>query len=677
MFDKILIANRGEIACRVMRTAREMGVGTVAVYSDADAQAQHTLMADESYNIGPPPAAESYLLGERILEVAQRAGAQAVHPGYGFLSENEQFSAACKDAGVVFIGPPEAAIHSMGSKSASKEIMIDAGVPVTPGYHGEDQSMERLQKEADDMGYPVMIKAVLGGGGKGMRIVHDAKGLREGVEACQREARASFGDDRVLIERYLTEPRHIELQIFADTHGNAVHLFERDCSVQRRHQKVLEEAPAPFMTEELRARMGGSAVDAARAVGYVGAGTVEFMLDHDGSYYFMEMNTRLQVEHPVTEMVTRQDLVQWQLLVAAGHPLPLTQDELKLHGHAIEARVYAENPLNDFLPAAGPLKHLRLPRLSDSVRVDTGVVEGDNVSTFYDPMISKLICWGKDRPAALRHLSKALEQYQIVGIPNNVEFLHTTANHPAFQKGGVDTSFLNVHLDDVLPKDRTVPPKARVLAALARVLAYRQQAAAEAADTADPFSPWASGTRSRPGGIYTRTLHFLDDEEEFDVTVKQSAPGSDEFVFSTGDDVFVASGYMAPGGLMVATVDGISLKCTVVEDGTDVHLFREGAGLEKAHYQLERPATSYDEAAAGGGAPSIVTPMPGKIVQVALKPGDAVEAGDKIMILEAMKMEHVIRAPAAGVIADIHGAEGDFVEDGTVLVVFETEGGDE
>ncbi|RHZ08101.1 hypothetical protein DYB26_011841 [Aphanomyces astaci] len=444
MFSKILIANRGEIACRVQRTAKKLGVRTVAVYSDADANAQHVKMADEAYRLGPPPAAESYLLFDEILRIAKESGAQAIHPGYGFLSENAAFAKACATAGVEFIGPPVAAIEAMGSKSASKDIMIAAGVPVTPGYHGDDQSFERIKAESAKIGYPVLLKAVLGGGGKGMRIVDREEDLKDNMEACVREAKASFASTDILVEKYLRRPRHVELQIFGDKHGNVVHLFERDCSVQRRHQKVLEEAPAPHMSDALRKKMGDAAVAAAKAVGYVGAGTVEFLLDEDESFYFMEMNTRLQVEHPVTEFITKQDLVELQLKVAAGQALPVRQDDLRIHGHAIEARIYAENPYNNFLPGSGTLHHLRLPPLTDSVRVDTGILQGDAVSIFYDPMIAKLVVHAPTRKEAIQGLVQALGQYQVVGLPTNIEFVARTAAHPEFIKGGVDTSFLLV-----------------------------------------------------------------------------------------------------------------------------------------------------------------------------------------------------------------------------------------
>lgn len=671
MFDKILIANRGEIACRVMESAKKMGVKTVAVYSDADAASKHVAMADEAVRLGPPPATESYLLGDTILDVARSTGAQAVHPGYGFLSENEHFATACAANGVTFIGPPAKAIHDMGSKSASKDIMIAAGVPVTPGYHGEAQDMETLQREADGMGYPVMIKAVMGGGGKGMRIVRSAAELQDGVEACKREAIASFGDDRVLIERYLEKPRHVELQVFADTHGNGVYLFERDCSVQRRHQKVLEEAPAPGLSEEIRQRMGNSAVDAAKAVGYVGAGTVEFMLDEDGSYYFMEMNTRLQVEHPVTELITGQDLVQWQLLVAAGHPLPLKQEELKINGHALEARVYAENPMKDFLPQTGSLLHLNPPTESANVRVDTGVRQGDSVSIFYDPMISKLITWGENREAALRHMERALDDYEVVGLPTNLNFLKVAVRHPAFVEGGVDTSFMEKHLAEMLPPPEIPPTPVRALAGIAQVLVEQNGAVTTAAASNDPTSPWGVGTSSRPTGVLKRVLQFESFGDDASVTV--SRMGDNEFSVLVDNETLEGTAtFDADTNTLNAFLNGRKYNVSAVVSDDSVTVFPRGTAGDAVSYQLDVVAPDFGHGVAGGAA-SVVTPMPGKVIKVSVKPGDTVSEGDELLILEAMKMEHVIRAPVDGVVDALNFELEGFVEDGTVLVTFAAE----
>ena len=497
MFDKILIANRGEIACRIARTARRMGVRTVAVYSDADANALHVASCDEAYRLGPAPPRASYLDGEAIIAVALACGAQAIHPGYGFLSENEAFATALAAAGLAFVGPPPAAIRAMGSKSEAKTIMANAGVPVVPGYHGAGQQDAALLAHAEAIGYPVLIKASAGGGGKGMRVVEQRDAFAAALSAARREAQASFGDDRVLLEKYLTEPRHIEIQVFADSHGGCVHLFERDCSVQRRHQKVLEEAPAPGMTPERRSRMGAAAVAAAKAIGYVGAGTVEFIVPAEASaakvgdsFYFMEMNTRLQVEHPVTEMITGQDLVEWQLRVAAGERLPLKQEKIPLTGHAIEARIYAEDPDRDFLPSIGRIVHLRVPPQSDDVRVDTGVRSGDEISRHYDPMIAKLIVHAENRSVALRRLAEALARYQVAGVTTNISFLQRVISHGAFATGKVDTGLIARHRARLLPPPSAPTERVLAVAALAELTRLREDSASRAAVSADRWSPW-------------------------------------------------------------------------------------------------------------------------------------------------------------------------------------------
>ena len=500
-FDTILIANRGEIACRVIRTCRQLGIRTVAVYSDADADAMHVQLADQAVRIGPPLAAQSYLRADAILAAAKQTGAQAVHPGYGFLSENATFARACDEAGIKFIGPPVSAIEAMGSKSASKDIMTAAGVPVVPGYHGSDQSVDVLKREAERVGYPIMMKAVMGGGGKGMRIIQSPDEFDEKLEGCKRESLNSFGDDRVLLERYITRPRHIEFQVFADQHGSAVHLYERDCSVQRRHQKVLEEAPAPGMSDEMRRSMGEAAVNAALAVGYEGAGTVEFIFDAaTGEYFFMEMNTRLQVEHPVTEMIMRRDLVQWQLHVAAGHPLPAKQAELRAVGAAIEARIYAENPYNSFLPATGTIHHLHAPALSPYVRVESAIRSGDAISIYYDPMISKLVCWGEDRQRALRRMEQALSEYQIAGVVTNVPFLINCVKHDVFRTGQVETGFIAAHLDQLIPQHSEQEAESDVavsIAALAVLL--KEQERLKLMSPSNEHSAWARADAFRLG----------------------------------------------------------------------------------------------------------------------------------------------------------------------------------
>ncbi|ETV99482.1 acetyl-CoA carboxylase, biotin carboxylase subunit [Aphanomyces invadans] len=666
MFSKILIANRGEIACRVQRTAKKLGVRTVAVYSDADANAQHVKMADEAYRLGPPPAAESYLLFDEILRVAKASGAQAIHPGYGFLSENAEFCKACAAAGVEFIGPPVAAIEAMGSKSASKDIMIAAGVPVTPGYHGTDQSFERIKAESAKIGYPVLLKAVLGGGGKGMRIVDREEDLKDNMEACVREAKASFASTDILVEKYLRRPRHVELQIFGDKHGNVVHLFERDCSVQRRHQKVLEEAPAPHMSEALRKKMGDAAVAAAKAVGYVGAGTVEFLLDEDESFYFMEMNTRLQVEHPVTEFITQQDLVELQLKVAAGQALPVRQEDLKIHGHAIEARIYAENPYNNFLPGSGTLHHLRLPPLSDKVRVDTGIVQGDAVSIFYDPMIAKLVVHASNRKEAIEGLMRALGQYQIVGLPTNIEFVARTAAHPEFMKGGVDTSFLLKHGDDLLTPFSNLPSHAPILTAVWLVLKQQHQTQRFEATVADAGSPWTSLQNFRSLDTFHRHFTLLHDDAPMDMDLASTSTDGKSYIVN-GTTVQVHSVDFTTGDFKL-TVGNETFTGTAVVLKHDVHLFCNDGTLAY-EYKLRVPEPSYDShGTSAGGAASLVTPMPGKVIKVMAKAGDTIVADQPLLIMEAMKMEHVLRAPRDGQVAEMNCEVGDFVSDGHVLV---------
>lgn len=501
MIRKILIANRGEIACRVIKTARRLGIATVAVYSDADGNALHVKMADESIHVGAAPSKDSYLVASRIINAANKLGVDAIHPGYGFLSENAVFANACADNDIIFIGPPASAIEAMGSKSAAKNIMEDAGVPLVPGYHGKDQARETLKQAADDMGYPVLLKAAAGGGGKGMRQVWKESEFNEALDAAKREAMASFGDDIMLVEKYLTQPRHVEIQVFCDTKGNGVYLFERDCSVQRRHQKVIEEAPAPGMTDALRATMGEAAIKAAQAINYVGAGTVEFLLDADGSFYFMEMNTRLQVEHPVTEMITGEDLVEWQIRIAEGNALPKAQQELTINGHAFEARIYAEDPDNDFLPATGTLTLLQPPQEDSHVRVDTGVVEGDEVSVYYDPMIAKLVVWSENRDIALERLLKALREYHINGVTTNIEFLYNVAANKAFRDADLTTTFIEKHQDSLFSTKGDLNIDRLPVMSLLVLLSKQQDVTVSSGDVTSPG-------RSQPHGVPTR--HILN-----------------------------------------------------------------------------------------------------------------------------------------------------------------------
>jgi 3-methylcrotonyl-CoA carboxylase alpha subunit len=662
MFRKILIANRGEIACRVMRTAKRMGIRTVAVYSDADRDARHVKLADEARRIGPPAARESYLNVEAILGAARDTGAEAIHPGYGFLSENEDFARACAKAGIVFIGPTPEAIAAMGDKSASKRLMEKAKVPLVPGYHGEQQEPAFLAKQADVIGYPVLIKASAGGGGKGMRVVRAPGEFKAALEGAQREAKSSFGDERVLIERYLDRPRHIEVQVFGDMQGGLVYLFERDCSVQRRHQKVLEEAPAPGMKEQRRKEMGEAAIAAARAVKYVGAGTVEFIAEQDGRFYFMEMNTRLQVEHPVTEMITGLDLVEWQLRVAAGEPLPLEQAELRIRGHAIEARLYAEDPARDFLPQTGRLAHLRFPADAADLRTDTGVESGASITPHYDPMIAKLIAWGEDRPAALARLSAALDEVEIAGLRTNVEFLARTVRSRAFASAELDTGLIERSRAELFAPRPPLSDPMLAAAAFAELLAEEDAARARAAASTDPHSPWDRVDGWRLNQDSHHAFAFDEGVERHSAIVHFSDAGLR--IAMAGREYALEGERLADGRLLVR-LDGRATKARAVRDGRDWHVFADGAVRRLAlHDEFE----GLDVDAASG---SLAAPMPGKVIAVMVKLGDKVAKGAPLLILEAMKMEHTIAAPADGVVKEIHFAAGEQVPEGAELLRLE------
>ncbi len=663
MFDKILIANRGEIACRIIKTARRMGVTTVAVYSEADAGARHVRMADEAVFIGASPARESYLVIDKIIAAAKRTGAQAIHPGYGFLSENEAFCHACDEAGVVFIGPPVSAIRAMGSKSEAKKLMEAAKVPLTPGYHGDDQDAAKLKGEADAIGYPVMIKAAAGGGGKGMRMVEKAEDFDAALASCKREAAASFGSDHVLVEKYIVRPRHVEIQVFGDAHGDCVYLFERDCSVQRRHQKVLEEAPAPGMTPERRRQMGEAAVAAAKAVGYVGAGTVEFIATQDGQFFFMEMNTRLQVEHPVTEMITGLDLVEWQLRVASGEKLPLTQEQLHINGHALEARVYAEDPNKNFLPSTGRLVHLAPPAESLNVRVDTGVEEGDSISPFYDPMIAKLIVWDVDRDRALARMQQALADYRIVGVNNNIDFLSRLVACPAFASADLDTGLIERERNYLFPGAESPPAEVFATAALAELLRERRWAQQRAQNSPDPNSPWHARDGWRINGAARRALMFRFGETQTSVGV---ATRGDGFALSVDGATYAVRGRIDERGAMRVEIDNLRMDAAVVAAGGMRHVFHDGRAWRLA--AVDPLHVSSDGAGAHGG---LLAPMPGKIIAILAEAGAKVSKGAPLLILEAMKMEHTITAPSDGVLKSHRFAVGDAVGDGAELVDFD------
>jgi 3-methylcrotonyl-CoA carboxylase alpha subunit len=669
MFRKILIANRGEIACRVIATAQRLGIATVAVYSEADAGARHTKRADEAWLIGPAPARQSYLVGEMIIEAARRSGAQAIHPGYGFLSENADFAAACAAAGLVFIGPPEAAIRAMGSKAESKTLMERSGVPLVPGYHGEAQDLALLRKAAADIGYPVLIKASAGGGGKGMRIVESAKDIEDAIEGAKREALASFGDDRVLIEKYLTRPRHIEIQVFADTRGNTISLFERDCSIQRRHQKVLEEAPAPAMDLERRKTMGEAAVAAARAVGYVGAGTVEFIAEGE-AFYFMEMNTRLQVEHPVTEMITGLDLVEWQLRVASGEPLPVGADGLSLRGHAIEARIYAEDPARDFLPSVGALTHLRQPReVPRRVRVDTGVTEGDHITPNYDPMIAKLIVWGDDRSAAVRQMAAALAEYEVVGVTTNLDLLRAITAHPAYAAGEVDTGFIGRYAADLMATaPESEDDEAAIWAAAALTVVRDQRAAikATAETTGDPWSPWAEVDAWRMNGEGYQDLYLS--RRGASPTVLRARPLSEGGFRLDLPGGAVRAELQVDGDDARLLLDGVVRRVQVARRGAELTVIINGRNHVVIHDDpLAPPRTET------AGDDRITAPIPGRVARVMVQAGDIVEKNAPLIVIEAMKMELTLRASRSGTIAKVFRAVDEMVQEGAEVVTFTTE----
>jgi 3-methylcrotonyl-CoA carboxylase alpha subunit len=661
LFSKILIANRGEIACRVISTARRLGIATVAVYSEADRGALHVDLADEAWPIGPPSVRDSYLNIDAILDAVRASRAEAVHPGYGFLSENAEFAEACAAAGVTFIGPPASAIRAVGSKAAARALMQRSGVPLVAGYHGEDQDLVRLVREAERIGFPVLIKAASGGGGRGMRVVAGTAEFAAALAAAKREAAGAFGDDRMLIEKYLLQPRHIEIQIFADTHGNTIHLFDRDCSIQRRHQKVLEEAPAPELEPERRGAMGKAAVAAARAVGYVGAGTVEFIADAEG-FYFIEMNARLQVEHPVTEMVSGLDLVEWQLRVAAGEALPADQRDLQLRGHAIEARLYAEDPERGFLPQTGLLRELRLPR-TDIARVDTGARRGDRVSPFYDPLIAKIIVWGEDRLAALHRLRRALAETAVQGVVTNLGLLVRLAAHPEFAAAAIDTGFIERHRAVLLPGHRPAPGAALAAGAVARLLARASAATATAAGSGDPNSPWARIDGWRLSGESHQEVVFRDGVEERTVIATARA---DDWLLRLGGETICAVGERRPDGTLTVALDGVRGHTTVFDNGSEAVVFLSGESWRLVEID---PLAAHEGDDSGAGR--LTAPMPGRITQLLVAVGDGVRRGEPLMIIEAMKMEHTVAAPVDGTVESVRFAVGDLVEEGAELITLD------
>eukprot|EP00298_Acanthocystis_sp_HF-20_P013779 c20504_g2_i1.p1 GENE.c20504_g2_i1~~c20504_g2_i1.p1 ORF type:complete len:710 (-),score=340.99 c20504_g2_i1:50-2179(-) len=673
LVNKVLIANRGEIACRVITTCKKLNIQSVAVYSDEDRNAKHVRLADQAHHIGPAPALESYLCGEKLIEVAKKSGAQAIHPGYGFLSENSNFAELCAKNGVTFIGPPVNAIKSMGSKSESKALMEAANVPVVPGYHGDNQDDQFLLEQSVKIGFPVIIKPVLGGGGKGMRIVTQKSDFLAALESSRSEAIHSFKDDRVLVERYLVRPRHIEIQVFCDTHGGGVHLFERDCSVQRRHQKIYEEAPAPFLTEEVRAEIYAKAVAAAKAVGYVGAGTVEFIMDAStNEFFFMEMNTRLQVEHPVSEAITGVDLVEWQIRVASGQPIPCTQSEIKKTGHAIEARIYAEDPNRNFIPTAGHVAHLRIPKpdatftkLGESgIRIDSGIEEGDKISSHYDPMIAKLIVKAPDREQALSKMAQSLKQFELIGVANNIEFLRRVCEHPAFHVGGVETGFIAQHEKDLMPKQKLGQHSDAV------VLAVLGLFAAETNFTV-PY---------RVNSAYHRQVEFKSADGISDEHLKLSCEyhsNTDITInglkvkFITKPEIDSTHKNMIKVHI-VAETNSNRVKGTVIIEKNQgfVHVFTNSPEHgDSIHTRLQVPTPKFREALSHVSDKHLVAPMPAEVRKVLVKAGDHVKKGDRLMVLVAMKMEHVISSPYNGKVSEVLFEEKQSVPAGAQLVV--------
>ena len=663
MFRRLLIANRGEIACRIARTARGMGLRVIAVHSEADARALHVRTADESVCIGPARAQASYLDIDALIDAARRTGAEAVHPGYGFLSENGEFAERVAAAGLVFVGPPAAAIRAMGSKSAAKKIAAEAQVPLVPGYHEADATPERLAEAAEEIGYPVLVKASAGGGGRGMRIVERAEDLPAALTAAAREAAAAFGDGALLLERYIGRPRHVEAQVLADAHGRVLHLLDRDCSIQRRHQKVIEEAPAPGLPDSLRAEMGAAAVRLARAIGYVGAGTVEFLVDEDSAFHFIEMNTRLQVEHPVTEMVTGLDLVEWQLRIAAGEPLAFSQEDVAASGHAVEARLYAEDPARGFLPQTGRLAHLAFPEGRPGLRIDSGVETGDEITPFYDPMIAKLVAWGEDRERARLALADALADTRIAGLNTNLFFLETLVRHPAFADGALDTHFIESHGVAAVEPPAGDAEAMRAMAAVAVLEDRTARRRAQRGRAPDRFSPWGRGGAWRLNGEGRDRLDLTDDGETLTCEVAYTGGG---YRLEGGERPVSVSGAArdAEGGL-TAEIDGRRRSGAVIADGNRLTVFLDGARRE---ILLEEPGAAAMSAEIGGGR--LTSPMPGTVVRVLVEAGQTVTKDAPLIVLEAMKMEHTIAAPADGTVESLPFAVGDRVEEGVELVGF-------
>lgn len=659
MFKKILVANRGEIACRVLSTARKMGIQTVAVYSAADRHAQHVKLADEACYLGPAPSSESYLRGEKIIQAALATQAEAIHPGYGFLAENAAFAEQCAQAGLVFIGPSPLAILAMGEKHRAKQLMQDAQVPIIPGYQGEEQDLNTLQSAATKIGYPILIKAVAGGGGKGMRVVHQPEEFAEALVSAQREAKASFGNDQVLLEKYLNQPRHIEVQVFADNHGHCLYLFERDCSLQRRHQKILEEAPAPGISPELRQTMGQAAVNAAKAINYSGAGTIEFLVIPGGEFYFMEMNTRLQVEHPITEKITGLDLVEWQLRVAAGEALPIRdQSSLSIHGHAIEARICAEDPLRDFMPSTGHLKYLHLPAQNNHVRIDSGVSQGDTISVYYDPLLAKLIVWDENREKALNRLSLALAQCQVVGVQTNIEFLHSLCQLPDFAAANIDTHFIARHQE--LFAEPAVPATETLALAGLGLFLQRQQEGRQLTSPVDRNSPWQSEDFFRLNFDAQPRLSFKYKDQEFSLKFRLEN-GKIRQIELPEQSFSVEEAILSDNQLSVS-LNGQIRKLHSLCLNNQLHLFIQGKHLV---FSLPSLAGIEQESDTSN---RVIAPMPGSLTAVFVAQGQEVKKGERLLVVEAMKMQHTLYAQADGRVEEIFYGTGDLIDEGAELI---------
>ncbi|MGB6977319.1 MAG: acetyl/propionyl/methylcrotonyl-CoA carboxylase subunit alpha [Gammaproteobacteria bacterium] len=665
MFSKILIANRGEIACRILRTAQDLGIRCIAIYSAADAQALHVQLADEAYLLGPAPSRESYLNIEKILQIAQHAGAEAIHPGYGFLSENADFAEACIKAGICFIGPPAAVIRLMGLKNAAKQHMQQAGVPIIPGYLGTEQTLQTLQNAATEIGYPLLIKAAAGGGGKGMRLVQQASDFAEALASAQREAKTSFGDDRVLLEKYLQQPRHIEVQVMADHQGNVVHIFERDCSIQRRHQKIIEETPAPHLTPTIREQICAAAVAAAKAVGYVNAGTVEMLLDQEQHFYFMEMNTRLQVEHPITEMISGLDLVEWQLRIASGELLPLQQSQIQKQGHALEARIYAEDPQHNFLPATGKIVYLQTPDLNHQVRLDSGIAQGDTIGVYYEALLAKLIVWDTTREAAVQRLQQALRQFRIVGVTTNLDLLQAIVQHPAFFAGQINTFFIEQYAEQLLAENSFLNDEFIAFASLWVLLSTQLNTTGSTESSEDAASPWCAHDAWRLNANPQHHLYFHRAGREIQVRVVYQ--DAEHFDLYWENRHWTVSGSLLANNEMQACLNGIKMQTMIIPHKNALHIFWGEHHAILYLGALPTHTKHHDEVTA-----SLTSPMPGMVVAILVEIGQKVKQGDALVVIEAMKMENTLYAPRDGVVAALHCQTGDSVQEGAELLLLDT-----